>query len=53
MIVLQNMILFWKVMVKLTLLNSRLEVPHANYVVQCNTVPNNNTVANMFMSIRI
>ena len=32
-------------MLKLTLINSRLEIPHTNYVVQCNTVPNNSTIA--------
>ena len=26
---------------------SRLEIPHTNYVVQSNTVPNNNKIANM------
>jgi len=31
--------LFWKVMLKLTLIHSRLEIPHTNYVVQSNTAP--------------
>ena len=30
-----------------------LEIPHTNYIVQCNTVPNSNTIANMYMYIRI
>ena len=51
MIVLQNMISLWKVIPKLTLIDSRLEVPHTNYVVQCNTVPNNNTIVNMYMIV--
>ena len=36
-------------MLKLTLINARLEIPHVNYVGQCNTVPNENTIANMYM----
>ena len=37
-------------MLKLTLINSRLEIPHTNYVVQCNTVPNSSTIAlNVYM----
>ena len=40
-------------MLKLTLINSRLEIPHTTHVVQRNTVPNNNTVRNMYMYIRI
>ena len=40
-------------MLKLTKINSRVEIPHTNYVVQCNTVPNNNTIANMNMYISI
>ena len=47
------MIWFWNVMLKLTLVNSRLEIPQTNYVVQCTTVPNNNTIAIMYMYIRI
>ena len=35
------------------LINSRLEIPHTNCVVQCNTVPNSNTIANMYMYIRV
>ena len=35
-------------------INSRLEIPHTNYVVQCNTVPNNNgTIPNTYMYIRL
>ena len=34
-------------------LNLRLEIPQANYVVQCNAVPNNNTIANMYMYVRM
>ena len=26
-----------------SLINSRLEIPHTNYLVQCTAVPNNNT----------
>ena len=40
-------------MLKLTLINSRLEIPHTNYVVQCNTLPNNDTIASMYVYIRI
>ena len=52
MIVLPN-IWFCKVMPKLTLINSRLEIPHTDYVVRCNTVPNNKINANMHTLIRI
>ena len=31
-------------MLKLTLINSRLKIPATNYVVQCNTLPNNNII---------
>ena len=31
----------------MTVINSRLEIPNTNYVVQGNTVPNRNTIANM------
>ena len=34
-------------MLKLTLINLRLEISHTNFVVQCNTEPNNNTIANI------
>ena len=40
-------------MLKLTEINSRLEIPHTNYVVQCNTVLNDNIIANVYMYIRI
>ena len=37
-----------------SLINSRLDwIPQTNYVVQCTTKPNNNTIANMYMYIRI
>ena len=36
-------------MLKFTLINSTLEVHHTNNVVQCNTVPNKNTMANMYV----
>ena len=32
-------------------INSRLEIPHTYYVVQCNTVPNNDTIANTYNSL--
>ena len=32
-------------------INSRLEIPNTNYLVQGNTVPNRNTVANMYKYI--
>ena len=31
----------------MTVINSRLEIPNTNYLVQGNTVPNSNTIANM------
>ena len=36
----KNMIWFLKVMLKLTLIHSRMEIPNTNYVLQCNMVPN-------------
>ena len=36
-------------MLKWTLINARLEIPYVNNVAQCNTVPNQNTIANMYM----
>ena len=38
-------------MLRLTLTNSRLEIPNTKNVVQSNTVPNNNKIANMYMYI--
>ena len=40
-------------MLKLALINSRLEIPHTNYVVQCDTVLNNNTIANMYVCMYV
>ena len=40
------------VMLRLTLIHEGLEIPHTNYVVQCNMVPSNCKV-NMYMHIRI
>ena len=48
-----GMILHGKVYAKIDSNNSRVEIPHTNYVVQCNAVPNNKTIANMNMYIRI
>ena len=31
----------------MTVINSRLEIPNTNYLVQGTTVPNRNTIANM------
>ena len=40
-------------MLKLTPLNSRLKISHTNKVVEFHTVPNNNTIADMYMYSRI
>jgi len=32
-------------------INSRLEIPHTTYAVQCNTVSNSNTIANMYITL--
>ena len=47
MIILHNMI--YLILESYAKLNSRLEIPHTNYVVQCNTLPNNSTIANTYM----
>lgn len=53
MIVLQNMVWLWKLTLKLTRINSRLEMPLTSYVAQCNTQPNNNKIANKYMYVTI
>ena len=34
-------------------ISSGLEIPDTSYVEQCKTMPNNSTIANMYMFIRI